>query len=314
MTDLLHGVEAKDSCLAGWCRERVSALNGIINQWEQLHPLIDNHSAALKIQIDVVKNQIDFQMTNLKDEIEKFQIRWDSTISDLENNEQTNLDLFKDRQQSWTLIKEQTEKLEKSCERYNMEFSLDIKELFSEMAVQVESKGQQWKEFEGFLSEYENVCCEEWSVYRRRPYILSDFISKWSSTTASQNNNASKRINQIVDELQSAMPTLQCLQSDGLAEKHWGNIFHLLNLPYKPYHDIILKDVLVDVNRLNESANEIQQLVRKASSEQVVRQALAELDQWGIQAELRTFNHIDSSGNTITVIKDFQDILNKVRL
>lgn len=312
MSETLKLVEAKDSCLAGWCRERVSALNGILNQWDKLQPLIENHSAALKIQVEAVKNQVEFQLVNLRDAMDKFQIRWEATIAELENNEEAKLDLFKDRQKSWQSIVEQKTKLESSCAKYHLEFSSEINELFEQMSANIEREGLQWKEYEQYLSEYDVVAGEEWSVYRRRPYILSDFISKWSALNKSQTNIAAKRIVRSIELLQSAAPTLQTLQSDGLTEKHWASIFHLMRLPYKSYHDIVLKDVLADVEALNRNAMEIQQLVRKAASEQVVRQALTELDQWGIQAELKTFQHVDSTSSTVTVIKDFQDVLNKV--
>lgn len=314
MTETLNAVQAKDSCLAGWCRERVTALNGILNQWEQLQPQIDNHSAALKVQIDAIKNQLEFQMANLKDEIEKFEIRWESTINELERNEEANMDLFKDRLQGWILIDEQKEKLEKNCEKYNMIFSTEIAEIFDKMANEIENQGQQWRDFEQFLSEYDNICGEEWTVYRRRPYILTDFMSKWwtKTTTTNEQKITTKRISKILEGLQTAAPTLQMLQSDGLTEKHWAKIFHLINKPYKPYHDITLKDILSDIDCLVKNASEIQQLIRKASSEQIVRQALAELEQWGVQAELKTFTHIDSMKNNVTLIKEFQEILNKV--
>lgn len=315
MEDILDSVKAKDSCLAGWCRERVSALNGIINQWEQLQPLIDNHSAALKVQIDVLRNQVDFQLANLKDEVEKFEIRWDSTITELAQNEDASLELFKDRLRGWIAIEEQKEKLENSCKKYSVPFPQEIADIFDKITADIENQGQQWKDFEQFLSEYENICSEEWTVYRRRPYILSDFISKWYGKTNAVKTDqkiATKRINKILDDLQTAAPVLQTLQSDGLTEKHWAKIFQLMHKPYKLYHDITLKDVLSDLDGLATNATEIQQLVRKAASEQIVRQALAELDQWGIQAELKIFNHTDSLGSTVTLIKEFQEIQNKV--
>lgn len=43
----LEAVRAKDSCLAGWCKERVTALSGILLQWEQLQPLLENHAVIL---------------------------------------------------------------------------------------------------------------------------------------------------------------------------------------------------------------------------------------------------------------------------
>lgn len=315
MAEVLKSVQAKDSCLAGWCRERVSALNGILNQWEQLQPLIDNHSVALKVQIDVLKNQLEFQMANIKDEIEKFEIRWESTINELEQNEEANMDLFKDRLQGWAALEEQKVKLEISCQKYNMAFSTEIAEIYEKMTNEIQNQGQQWTDFEQFLTEYDNICAEEWTVYRRRPYILNDFISKWwtkITATTTEQKIATKRINKILDGLQTVLPTLQLLHTDGLTEKHWSNIFHLINKPYKPYHDITLKDILSDIDALVKNTSDIQQLVRKASSEQVVRQALAELDQWGVQADLKTFTHIDSTKNSVTLIKEFHEILNKI--
>lgn len=84
MTELLKSVQEKDTCLAGWCKERVSSLNGIQMQWEQLQPLIDNHHSILQQQIDIMKDHIASQFNNLKEEIEKFQIRWESTLNELE--------------------------------------------------------------------------------------------------------------------------------------------------------------------------------------------------------------------------------------
>lgn len=312
MTNLLTSVESKDSCLAGWCRERVTALSGIVTQWDQLQPLIDNHSAALKTQVEIVKNQIEFQLANLRDETEKFQIRWESTIEDLENNDEASLSLFKERLQSWSQITQQKYKLERSCTKYNIDFPAEMKEYFAKISAEIAQKGHQWEFFEEFLTEFETIVSEEWTVYRRRPYILTDFMAKWHSNVSNQTNKASKKINQILEGYQSAMPALQSLQTDGLTERHWANVFHILKMPYKAYHDVTLKDVLANVSGLTEHSAEIQQLVRKASSEQIIRQALAELDQWGASAELKTSTHADSNGAVVCIIKDFQDILNKV--
>lgn len=51
--------------------------------------------------------------------------------------------------------------------------------------------------------------------------------------------------------------------------------------------------------------------MRQAASEQIVRQALTELEQWGVSAILKLTPHTDSKGQTVMLIKDIQDILNK---
>lgn len=84
MTEMIKSLQGKDGCLAGWCKERVSALNGIQTQWNQLQPLIENHQTLLQGRLDIIKENILRQINELNDEAEKFSIRWESTIRDLE--------------------------------------------------------------------------------------------------------------------------------------------------------------------------------------------------------------------------------------
>lgn len=55
-----------------------------------------------------------------------------------------------------------------------------------------------------------------------------------------------------------------------------------------------------------------QNLVRQASSEQIVRQALNELDQWAVTATLKLTSHTNSAGVNVPLLKDTQEVLNKI--
>lgn len=50
----------------------------------------------------------------------------------------------------------------------------------------------------------------------------------------------------------------------------------------------------------------------RASSEIVIRQALAELDMWEVEAKLQFMTQRDGRGREISLIKDFKDVLTKV--
>lgn len=312
MAEMLKSVQEKDTCLAGWCKERVTALGNIITQWDQLQPLIENHSAVLQRQIDIMRDHVESQMTNLKEEADRFLIRWESAIEDLETNDATTLTVFRERQHNWNAIKEKREALENDCTKYNIDFSSDIADMFEKIEASVQKQGEQWQLFEEFQKEADEILEEEWTVYRRRPYILTNFISKWSGSSKLLNNASSTRIHKLLDNYQLALPVLQNLQSDGLTEQHWAKIFFIMNEKPKIYHDICVKDILVNVGNLVQNASAIQNLVRQAVSEQVVRQAITELDQWGITAVLKTTVHNDSRGDMIILITDFQEVLNKV--
>lgn len=111
MTQLFENVIAKNTCLAGWCKESVGSLESLTNQWEKLLPMIENHHILLQGQLEIVKENLQLGISNLNDEAEVFLIKWEDTIKDLESNVDTNFAMFKDRKQQWINIKEKRENL-----------------------------------------------------------------------------------------------------------------------------------------------------------------------------------------------------------
>ena len=256
--ETLNTVKGKDTCLAGWCKERVSALAGILNQWEKLQPLIENHSVVLQRQIDIMKDHAKSQIVNLTNEVDKFMLRWEATVTELENSNSCNLDLFKERRENWKTISDKTEKLQEDCSKLNLEFPQEAVEIFRTSQLTIENQSKQWQIYDEFLNEFQNILKEEWTIYRRRPYILTEFLSKWESSVTSSLDMPSARIRQTVQNAQEQLPILQYLQSDALTERHWAKVCDLLKLPSKPMHSITLSDVLTDTAILEEVGNEIQ--------------------------------------------------------
>ena len=58
---------------------------------------------------------------------------------------------------------------------------------------------------------------------------------------------------------------------------------------------------------------DLMELNNRASGEVVVRQALAELDMWEVEARFSLTPHTDSRGEPVSLIKEWKEILNKVR-
>ncbi|XP_017051507.2 cytoplasmic dynein 2 heavy chain 1 [Drosophila ficusphila] len=309
----LDSVKEKDACLAGWCKERVTALSGILQQWEELQPLLENHAVILQRQVDMIKNQAETQLQNLKNEAEKFLLRWESTIAELEANENSTLEVFKERRLHWQQLQEKKKQLLEECSKFNMEFPSEMLLPFKEIEEQMEQQSKQWQVYDAFLTELQPILQEEWAIYRRRPYVLNEFIGKWEGSVHASIDLPSKRIRQQVERLQAALPILQQLQSDSLSERHWARIFQLLNhKETKPLHSILLQDILDDFDVLQSASTEIGSIVRQASSEQIVRQALVELDQWSVTAQLKLITRTDASGQNVSLIKDYQEVLNKI--
>jgi dynein heavy chain 2, cytosolic len=198
------------------------------------------------------------------------------------------------------------------AEQFNVEVPPETTDLFATVEQDIKASKEQWNHFADFASDFDNVNTEEWSVYRRRPYILTDFLTKWETTCRENGSISTARISNILNKYRVIQPILTALQSDALTERHWAKIFQILQIPPKPYYDVLLSDVIQNLPKLTENSQEIQAIVKEAASEQIVRQAISELEQWGVSATLKTTQHTDSRGNLVAIIKDFQDVLNKV--
>lgn len=101
MTELLKSVQGKNNCLAGWCKESVGSLDSLITQWEKLLPLIENHHLLLQGQLEVIKENLLGKIHGLNDDAEKFLIKWEDTLKDLEANADSDFEIFKERKRQW---------------------------------------------------------------------------------------------------------------------------------------------------------------------------------------------------------------------
>lgn len=101
MTELLKNVQSKNTCLAGWCKETVGSLDSLAVQWEKLLPLIENHHLLLQGQLEVIKESLLSKINHLNSEGQKFLIKWEDTLKDLEANPESDFEIFRERKNQW---------------------------------------------------------------------------------------------------------------------------------------------------------------------------------------------------------------------
>ena len=111
MTELLKNVQSKNTCLAGWCKETVGSLDSLIAQWEKLLPLIENHHLLLQGQLEVIKGNLLGKIHSLNEDAEKFLIKWEDTLKDLEANSDSDFEMFKERKRQWEEFVERRDNL-----------------------------------------------------------------------------------------------------------------------------------------------------------------------------------------------------------
>ena len=65
---------------------------------------------------------------------------------------------------------------------------------------------------------------------------------------------------------------------------------------------------------IGNKSEELKDLNARAAGEVVIRQALSELDTWEVDAKFTLLPHTDSKGNQVMLIKEWKDIINKVKI
>jgi hypothetical protein len=101
MTELFQIINSKNNCLMGWCKESVGSLDSLIQQWERLLPLIDNHHVLIQGQVESIKENLKGKIKNLNDETEKYLIKFEDTLKDLESDPDFDIENFNRRKLDW---------------------------------------------------------------------------------------------------------------------------------------------------------------------------------------------------------------------
>lgn len=131
----------------------------------------------------------------------------------------------------------------------------------------------------------------------------------------------------------SFIPALKLARGETFTERHWSELMKMAGLSTSAER-MVLQDLLRTRTSLMQNFNELRvrriltlsrrikftdfisiylkELNSRAAGESLVRQALAELEQWEIESRWTLVQHVDSGGIQLFIIKEFKDLLNKV--
>ena len=111
---------------------------------------------------------------------------------------------------------------------------------------------------------------------------------------------------------QEILSLLKYVRGDNFAEKHWTELFNILDMPAKKIEDLKFSDFLDKKLAIIEKEDALVELNNKAAGEVVIKDALDELDIWEIETKFTFVKHETSLGDNISLIKDWKEILNSV--
>lgn len=142
---------------------------------------------------------------------------------------------------------------------------------------------------------------------------LNNLVSDWEKKISLlQPLTFQNQMVKLLDRFKLIISHIHLLQSEALADRHWKNIFSILHLPLKLRSELKLKHISQAMQSFETNMAELKMFIDQAKAEQIVWQALMEIEQWSVKIELTFFEHLDSNGRTIRLIKGISEVVLKV--
>ena len=318
MLKLFENADKKNRILAAWSRENVDQVSKVTAVWDNFTSLMDNHELVISKQVEAIKSNLMTQVENINGEIEKFKMRWDqlkpkeSSLDENPGKIVETIAFVKEKRMEWDELIKNKEKVLSDCAHFSLE---DPEfEHFASVNADLEKYETMWGMFEEFNSGMEEMTKEEWIIFRSKIYKFEEYLNSWKEKLNSQEkaNTVTVKLLQEIERYRSIIPVLKYVRGDIFADKHWTEMYGMLGMPSKKIDSLVFGDFLRVKDRIVNKEKDLQELNSRAAGEVVIREALSELDVWEVEAKFAFVDHQSSQGDSVSIIKDWKDVLNKV--
>ncbi|MXQ96699.1 hypothetical protein E5288_WYG013272 [Bos mutus] len=286
--------------VAGGGLETISNLKA---KWDKFELMMESHQLMIKDQIEVMKGNVKSRLQIYYQELEKFKARWDQLKPGddvIETGQLNTLDQsaksIKEKKVEFDDLEVIRKKLLDDCHHFGLEepnFSLAYS-----ISKDIES------------------CAQIWALYEEtKTYLFEEFLMNWHDRLRKieEHSAMTVKLQSEVDKYKIAIPVLKYVRGEHLSPDHWLDLFRLLGLPRgTSLEKLLFGDLLRVADTVVAKASDLKDLNSRAQGEVTIREALRELDLWGVGAVFTLVDYEDSQSRTIKLIKDWKDIVNQV--
>ncbi|XP_026049501.1 cytoplasmic dynein 2 heavy chain 1 isoform X1 [Astatotilapia calliptera] len=312
--------EEKNRLLRAVAGAGLDSLSSLRAKWDKLELVMESHQLMVKDQVEVMRSYAASRIDVYRADLERFKARWDQLKPKDEMLETGDhaallvcLQTIRDKQQEFEELELVRTKLLEDCAYFNLETpSFSVAE---ETKRDMEECSQMWGLYEEWHQGFSEKAQEDWISFRSKTYVFEEFLFTWQERLRKleQPTVMSVKLQGEVDKYKNMIPVLKYVRGDHLSQDHWLDMFRLLGLPRgMTLERLTFSDLLAVANTIIEKAMELKDLNSRAQAEVTIREALRELDLWGAAATFTLTEYTDSSGRTLTLIKDWKDIVNQV--
>ncbi|XP_077915202.1 cytoplasmic dynein 2 heavy chain 1 isoform X5 [Halichoerus grypus] len=303
--------------VAGGGLETISNLKA---KWDKFELMMESHQLMIKDQIEVMKGNVKSRLQIYYQELEKFKARWDQLKPGddiIETGQQNALDTsaksIKEKKIEFDDLEVIRKKLVDDCHHFGLE-EPNLSLAYS-ISKDIESCAQIWALYEEFQQGLQEMASEDWITFRTKTYLLEEFLMTWHDRLrkVEEHSAMTVKLQSEVDRYKTVIPILKYVRGEHLSPDHWLDLFRLLGLPRGTcLEKLLFGDLLRVADTIVAKASDLKDLNSRAQGEVTIREALRELDLWGVGAVFTLTDYEDSQSRTIKLIKDWKDIVNQV--
>ncbi|KAF5921105.1 hypothetical protein HPG69_018505 [Diceros bicornis minor] len=317
---LFQEAEGKNRLLRTVAGGGLETISNLKAKWDKFELMMESHQLMIKDQIEVMKGNVKSRLQIYYQELEKFKARWDQLKPGddvIETGQQNTLDKsaksIKEKKIEFDDLEVIRKKLVDDCHHFGLEepnFSLAYS-----ISKDIESCAQIWALYEEFQQGFQEMANEDWITFRTKTYLFEEFLMNWHDRLRKieEHSVMTVKLQSEVDRYKTTIPVLKYVRGEHLSPDHWLDLFRLLGLPRgTSLEKLLFGDLLRVADTIVAKASDLKDLNSRAQGEVTIREALRELDLWGVGAVFTLIDYEDSQSRTIKLIKDWKDIVNQV--
>ncbi|MGH0159576.1 UNVERIFIED_CONTAM: hypothetical protein FKN15_075087 [Acipenser sinensis] len=303
--------------VAGGGLEAISALRA---RWDKFELMMESHQLMIKEQVEVMKSNVESRVKMYEQELEKFKARWDQLKPNDDIIETGNLEALqkcvqtiKEKKAEFGELENTRKKLIEDCHHFELE-QPDFA-LADSILRDIEDFSVTWSLYEEFQEGFLEMTKEDWITFRSKTYLFEEFLFMWHERLRKQEEHTTMtvKLQDEIDKYKMVVPVLKYVRGEHLSQDHWLDLFRILGLPRgTTLEKLVFGDLLRVADTIVAKATELKDLNIRAQAEVTIREALRELDLWGVGAVFTLTDYEDSQNKTIKLIKDWKDIVNQV--
>ncbi|KFP28061.1 Cytoplasmic dynein 2 heavy chain 1, partial [Colius striatus] len=317
---LFQEAEDKNKLLRTVAGAGLDTISNLRATWDKFELMMESHQLMITEQIEIMKGNVISRINMYLQDLEKFKARWDQLKPNddvIEAGDQDVLEksaqIVKEKKREFDELEAVKEKLIEECHHFKLEepdFSL------SKVVCQdIENCAEVWTLYEEFYQGFQEKAKEDWITFRSKTYLFEEFLFNWHDKLRKmeQHTVMTVTLQKEVDKYKMISPLLKYVRGEHLSPDHWLDLFRLLGLPRgTTLEGLLFGDLLKVTDAIIEKALELKDLNCRAQGEVTIREALRELELWGVGAVFTLTDYEDSQGKTIRLIKDWKDIVSQV--